>query len=40
MKEKVKMINYKNEIGNKYGHLTVLREVKNRDKGPHVYWEC
>ena len=40
MKEKVKMINYKNEIGNKYGLLTVLREVKNRDKGSHVYWEC
>ena len=31
----------KNEIGNKYGHLTVIAEDKDKkDKKGNVYWIC
>lgn len=42
IKEKAREKCFKNEIGNKYGHLTVLREVPApaTNKSLHTFWEC
>lgn len=37
---KISRGNFKNEIGNKYGHLTVLEEVPKQGRRKCVIWRC
>ena len=42
VKERAQQVNIKNEVGKKYGHLTVLEkaECPKTTNSRHIYWKC